>query len=77
MRGLLDLLKETWEAPSQGSDESIVSYVLSVQERLAKMTELVHRLKSSRSSGMTKMQESESLKMETRCWYYYRPVLAN
>eukprot|EP00731_Ephydatia_muelleri_P017890 Em0010g988a len=41
VRGPLDILKETWEAPSQGSDESIVSYVLSVQERLAKMTELV------------------------------------
>ena len=41
MRGPLDILKETWEAPSQGSDESIVSYVLSVQEKLAKMTELV------------------------------------
>ena len=37
----LDILKETWEAPSQGSDESIVSYVLSVQERLSKMSELV------------------------------------
>ncbi|KAL5516832.1 hypothetical protein EMCRGX_G002255 [Ephydatia muelleri] len=36
VRGPLDILKETWEAPSQGSDESIVSYVLSVQERLAK-----------------------------------------
>ena len=43
VRGPLDILKETWEAPSQGSDESIVSYVLSVQERLAKMTELVKK----------------------------------
>eukprot|EP00731_Ephydatia_muelleri_P001940 Em0001g1940a len=37
----LDIVKETWQAPSHRIDESIVSYVLSVQERLAKMTELV------------------------------------
>ena len=39
VRGPLDILKESWEA-SKRSSESIVSYVLSIQEKLAKMSEL-------------------------------------
>ena len=37
--GLLDVLKETWELDSRSS-ESIVSYILSVQEKLAEMLAL-------------------------------------
>ena len=40
VRGALDTLKECWEA-SPKSSESIVSYVLTMQEKLAKMSELV------------------------------------
>ena len=40
VRGPLDILRETWEA-SRRSDESVVSYVMTVQERLAMLTELV------------------------------------
>ena len=39
VRGPLDILKETWEA-SKRSSESVVSYVFTIQERLAKMSEL-------------------------------------
>ena len=39
MRGPLDILKDCWEASSK-SNESIVSYVLTMQEKLAKMSEL-------------------------------------
>ena len=39
VRGPLAILKESWEVSK--SDESIVSYVLSTQEKLCKMTELV------------------------------------
>ena len=39
VRGPLDILKECWEASSKSS-ESIVSYVLTMQEKLAKMSEL-------------------------------------
>ncbi|KAL5467240.1 hypothetical protein EMCRGX_G031440 [Ephydatia muelleri] len=39
-RGPLDILRETWKA-SKRSDESVVSYVLTVQQKLAKMSELV------------------------------------
>ena len=39
VRGPLDVLKETWQSDSRSS-ESVVSYVLSVQERLAKMSAL-------------------------------------
>ena len=40
VRGPLDILKESWEASTK-SDESVVSYVLPVQEKLAKMSKLV------------------------------------
>ena len=40
VRGPLDVIKATWEADEK-SDESVVSYVLSIQERLTKMAELV------------------------------------
>ena len=39
VRGPLDILKESWEA-SKRSSESIISYVLSIQEKLAKMSKL-------------------------------------
>ena len=39
VKGILDILKECWEA-SPKSSESIVSYVLTMQEELAKMSEL-------------------------------------
>ena len=40
VRGPLDILKESWET-SNRSDESIVSYVLTMREKLEKMSELV------------------------------------
>ena len=42
VRGPLDVLKETWEA-NKKSDESVVSYVLTIQEKLAKLSELVQQ----------------------------------
>lgn len=42
VQGPLDVLRETWEAKSK-SDESIVSYVLFMQEKLAKLSELVQQ----------------------------------
>ena len=40
VHGPMDVLRETWEARGD-SEESVVSHVLLMQERLAKMTELV------------------------------------
>ena len=40
VRGHLDILKESWEA-SNKSSESVVSYVLCMQERLSKLRDLV------------------------------------
>ena len=40
-RDPLDILRETWEAGKQ-SDESVVSYVLSVREKIEKMKDIVH-----------------------------------
>ena len=42
VRELLDILRETWEA-SPKTDESVVSYILSIQEKLAKLSELVQQ----------------------------------
>ena len=39
MRGPLDILRESWKA-NKHSSESIVSYVLSIQEKLVKMSTL-------------------------------------
>ena len=41
VRGPLDVFRESWEASTKSS-ESIVSYVLSMQERLAKLRNIVH-----------------------------------
>ena len=38
----MDVLRDTWEA-REDSEESVVSYVLLMQEILAKMTELVQK----------------------------------
>ena len=41
VRGPLDILKESWEASTK-SPESVVSYVLTMQERLAAIRDVVH-----------------------------------
>ena len=40
VRGPLDILRESWESGSR-SDENVISYVLSVREKMDKITELV------------------------------------
>ena len=40
VRGPLDVLRETWEASTRKT-ESVVSYVMTIQERLAKLKEIV------------------------------------
>ena len=40
VRGPLDVLKDAWEN-SQNTDESVISYVLTIRERLESMAELV------------------------------------
>ena len=42
VRGPLDILRESWEASSR-SNESVVSMVLSVRDKMSQMTELVER----------------------------------
>ena len=42
VRGPMDVLKESWES-SERSDESVLSYILLMRERLAHMTELVQK----------------------------------
>ena len=53
VRGPLDILKETWET-SKKSKESIISYVLSMQEKLSEMSELAREIESRLGSETTK-----------------------
>ena len=55
VRGPLDVLKETWEAQKR-SNESVVSYVLHIQEKLEAMTDLVQ----------TNMKEAQQ---QQKHWY--------
>ena len=55
VRGPLDILRETWEASGKSSD-SVVLYVLSIQDRLAKLQELVR-------TNLTNAQETQKI------WY--------
>ena len=55
VHGPLDILKESWEA-SKKSNESVVSYVLSTQQKLRKMTEIVQE-------NLSKAQEKQ------KTWY--------
>ena len=80
VRGPLDILKESWQASKQSS-ENVVSYVLTIQERLAKMSELAQenlkKLKKIRKSGMTETLENGDSNLETMFLYYYHPPAAN
>ena len=64
VRRPLDILKEMWEAISR-SNESVVSYVLAIQERLARVSELAGEtsveLSNSRSGDMIRMPGSKCL----------------
>ena len=42
VRRLLDVLKDTWEA-GKSTNESVVSYVVKMREKLAAMTDLVQK----------------------------------
>ena len=62
VRGPLDVVKEAWEseqAEQSGADESVVSYVLSIQDKLSQMAELVR-------VNMEKVQETQ------KKWYDLR-----
>ena len=79
MRGPLDGLKKTWEADKKSS-ESVVSYVLSVREKLDKMAKLVEEtsrtLNRPKSIGMIKKlaKESSRLVIKYCCYCQIRQV---
>ena len=55
VRGPLDVLRETWEVTTKSND-SVVSYILSIQEKLVKLQELVR-------SNLTTAQNTQ------KTWY--------
>ena len=56
VNGPLDVLKNTWEAGRPGEEHSVVSHILSISDKLPKMTELV-------KSNLSNAQERQ------RKWY--------
>ena len=62
VRKPLDVLKETWEA--EGSEESVVSYFLSVQEKLAGTMGLV----KGNSTKVKAQQKAWSSRGPCRIW---------
>ena len=46
VRGPLDILHQSWEA-SKKLDESVVSYILSIQEKIRKLAELAQENRPS------------------------------
>ena len=66
MRGPMDVLRETWEA-REDSEESVVSHVLLMQERLAKMTGGSREGSKSAKRDMFTMPASESSNQATQC----------
>ena len=65
VRGPLDILRETWEAGKQ-SDESVVSYVLSVREKMEKMKDIGH--KNLTTAQDRQYDANESSRWEIRYW---------
>ena len=75
VRGPLDVLRDTWEAGKR-SEESVVSYVLSVREKLDKMSELVRdNLEAAQKLQKRWYDQNarESLKKGSKCWFFCRP----
>ena len=75
VRGPLDIVKETWEA-SERSNQSVVSYVVSIRERMGKMAALVRKnLEKARQEqmhGMTSMPDRGASRRETVSWFCYQ-----
>ena len=65
MRGPLDVLKEAWEG-SKRIEESVVSYMLLVRERLSRMTELVQENLSRAQRQQKRWYDSNACPCEFR-----------
>ena len=74
VRGPLDILKESWEA-SRKSTESVVSYILMIHERLAKLRDIVQEnRRQHRRSGMISTPGIVSFNLGTKFWYSSPPA---
>ena len=60
VRGLLDVLRDTWESGTV-SDENVISYVLSKREKLSQMAEVV-------KENLTKAQLHQKTWYNKRAW---------
>ena len=61
---------------SKKSDESVVSHVLSMTDRIMKMTDLVQQNMSQAQEkqkfSMTRELTSENSQLEIKCWFYFQ-----
>ena len=68
VRGPLDILKEEWEADKK-SDESVLSHVLLVRERMEQMSDLVsENLKVAQQCQKTWYGQCAKKILMRRCW---------
>ena len=77
--GPLDLVREVWEADTRSS-ESVISYVLLMQEKLAKMNELVKENLAQAQSYQKKWYDQNALDREFQTGYQMLvllPTLSN
>ena len=70
-QGPLDILRDTWEV-AEGVDQSVISYILSIREKIAQMTEVVQKNLCSKQEAqkrwyMIRQPERDVLTLETRC----------
>ena len=63
--GPLDVLSKMWQSSTK-SEESVLSHVLSIRDKLEKMK---CKLKFNRNGGMTSTPERENFSQMT--WYFY------
>ena len=75
VRGPLNVLKESWEASTR-SPESVVSYVMLIQERLTKLRDVVHENFENTQATQKEWYDRQivSFSKGTSTWSSYQPA---
>ena len=80
VNGPLDVLKNTWEAGGPG-EHSVVSHILSISDKLPKMTELMKSNflmpRRDNVNAITTMLVLVSLSQDSKCWCFFTHPVVN
>ncbi len=77
VRGPLDILSETWQV-SKKSEESVISHILSIRDKMKKMKELADINLQKAPSQQKEWYDRNSRKREfMQCYCYFLPALTN